>query len=158
MKINTLGDFAKHIPRRVFTDASTPIDARTALYSSMAHYMDCALCQAKEGTTDTLNSYMRAAGALLASLLVDARNHLDETKYQYLLTNSIVEPGGAPEARGGDLMDAIKLQWGSEDMFMFRLSGGLPGSYVKALAGLKNQLRYAGTTLPRAVEHYVRSL
>lgn len=155
MKIKTLGDFAKGVPDALFGEYDTPLAARTNLYKAMSYYMDAAMRFAEDGTDMGRTEYMQATGRFLDGLMADARAHLDRGKYTYLLTHSIEEPSdGGYEFNGGDLMDAINKLWGSEDMFMFRLSGNLPASYVKAIVGLKGQVRFTGYTLQQILNNY----
>lgn len=150
MKIKTLGDFEKTRPRRATV---SPLQARATLYGAMSDYMSAALDLVESGSKTSRERYENQAIYLVECLLFDARMRLSEEKYQYLLTHNI-EDEGKYVSRTGDLMDSINHSWGSEDMFMFRLSGNLPGSYVKALTGLKGQLRHAGTTLPKVLATY----
>lgn len=155
MKIKTLGDFAKGVPNAMFGEYDTPLAARTNLYGMMSAYMGSAMRFAETGTDFARDEYMKMTGVFLENLLCDAHAHLDHAKYTYLLSHSIEEPSdGGYEFNGGDLMDAINKLWGSEDMFMFRLSGNLPASYVKAIVGLKGQVRFTGYTLQQILNNY----
>lgn len=155
MKINTLGDFAKGVPSAMFGEYDTSLAARTNLYKAMSDYMNAAMRYADTGTDMARTEYMQATGRFMDCLIVDARTHMDSSKYTYLLSHSIEESSdGAYEFNGGNLMDAINRLWGSEDMFMFRLSGNLPGSYIKAIIGLKGQVRYTGFTLQQIMNNY----
>ena len=157
MTINTLGNLVKAVERKSGRFNPTPQIARSTVFQCMGNYIGQAQMLAHQIPMDP-DDVRRAMGALIWAVAIDARANLTQEKLRLLDDYPLVEEGHPTIADDAGLRDALESTWGTTDVFIERLSGGLFGSYMKALTALKPQARALGCDLSTAADMYVKGL
>lgn len=157
MKIQTLDDLLKAADRRSNLRALSPQHARALVYEAMGHYIIAATLYAHSdaGSAEQVEQEM---GALIHVLAIDAKTTLTPEKFDLLKGYPLTEEMDLPAPSKETLQESLHHTWGEEDIFIRRLSGGLFGSYMKALSALKPQVRAMGHDLSYAAESYIKSI
>lgn len=157
MKIETLGGLLKAAERKGNLRALSPLHARAMVYEAMGNYIIAAtLCaQSEHGSQGQTTHEM---GALIHALAIDAKVSLTPEKFSLLEDYPLTEGGQTGTLDKEALRDSLVRVWGESDVFIERLSGGLFGSYVKALITLKPQARALGHDLSTAATQHIKTL
>lgn len=162
MKIETLGGLLKAARRggENHVGAYSPLHARAMVYQAMGNYILQVAHLVDSDATQT-RAATEAMGGLIHVLAIDAQASLTPEKFNLLEDYPLTEDGQTGTLDREALRDSLVHTWGESDVFIERLSGGLFGSYFKALSALKPQARAMGHDLSTAatlhIEHILRS-
>lgn len=159
MSTKTLGGYLEAVDRkRKNRSTPTPLTARANVYAAMGHYITWA----EELTRTEGTEYAQGTSALLGHLIytlgVDARTTLPEAKVRYLMEYPLEEDMPRHEPTQERMEEALRATWGADDRFIGHLSGGLFGSYMKALTTLKPHARALGRDLSECARDYLKGL
>lgn len=159
MKIETLGGLLKAAGRKPgdHTGAHSTLHARAMVYHAMGDYILQAAYLVETDVTTT-RAATEAMGGLIHVLAIDAKTSLSQEKFDLLEGYPLTEEGQTGTLDKAALRDALERTWGESDVFIERLSGGLFGSYLKALSALKPQARALGHDLSHAATQQIKSL
>lgn len=158
MKIETLGGLLKAAERKGKSGARSPFQARTQVYQAMAHYMTWAEELVRSEGPDYAPGTSSLLGSLVHAVAIDAQANLTPEKFALLKDYPLTEGGQTGTLDKEALRDSLARVWGESDVFIERLSGGLFGSYVKALITLKPQARALGHDLSTAATQHIERL
>ena len=159
MKIDTLGDVLSVAARRDpnSVGAYSPLHARAMVYQAMGDYILQAT-HLTEIEGDQTRAASDAMGGLIHVLAIDAEATLAPEKFALLDGYPLTEEGQTGKLDKAALKDSLERTWGENDVFVDRLSGGLFGSYLKALSALKPHARALGHDLSAAAVTHLKSL
>lgn len=158
MKIETLGDVLKAAERKGKSGARNPFQARTQVYQAMAHYMSWAEELVRSEGTDHTPGTSALLGSLVHAVAIDAQVSLTPEKFDLLEGYPLTESGQTGTLDKEALRESLVHTWGESDVFIERLSGGLFGSYLKALSALKPQARALGCDLATTATAHLKTL
>lgn len=158
MKIETLGGLLKAAERKGKGGARSPFQARTQVYQAMAHYMSWAEELVHSEDADYAPGTSALMGSLIHAVAIDAQVSLTPEKFKFLEDYPLMESGQTGTLDRDALRESLVRIWGENDIFIERLSGGLFGSYFKALSALKPQARALGHDLSTAATQHIKSL
>lgn len=151
MKIQTLGGLLEVAHRGEEHEAGvySPFYARAMVYQAMGDYIlhaarlvDSDAAQARVAT--------KAMGGLIHALAIDAQTTLTAEKFSLLEDYPLTEEGQTGTLDKAALRESLERVWGGQDVFIERMSGGLFGSYLKALNAMKPHARALGHDLSTA--------
>lgn len=159
MKITTLGALLKASRKAgAGLTANDPLQARSWLYGAMGNYFCRSVNFLEDDSWATHESVTMEMGSLIHHLAIDAQTVLTPEKFHVLEDYPLTEEHEHLELNKDLFREMLGNAWGTEDTFMFRVSGGLIGSYMKALSTLKPQARALGHDLSAATTAYVKGL
>lgn len=159
MKIETLGDLLKAARRggENHVGAYSSLHARAMVYQAMGDYILQAVHLADSDAAQT-RAATETMGGLIHVLAIDAKLNLTPEKFNLLEGYPLTEDGQTGTLDRAELRESLEDTWGGGDVFIERLSGGLFGSYMKALSALKPQARALGHDLSHAATQQIKSL
>lgn len=156
MSTKTLGGYLEAVDRkRKNRSTPTPLAARANVYDAMGRYIGAA---GNHPVTESTDTHSFLLGHLIYTLGVDARTTLPEAKVRYLMEYPLEEDMVRHAPTQERMDEALRATWGADDRFIGHLSGGLFGSYMKALTTLKPHARALGRDLSECARDHLKGL